>query len=138
MLLLVLMNPAGAGVAWDLAPLEVRLRHADLVIVGRIIAESDFQGELLPSKVGTVSVIETLKGQFDQKKLSLVYIDIVGGHYLGQEGIWILNWDERLGAYRCHEKAAPEPFDARDQIKQILVQPPSAASTPRAFRIEDR
>ncbi|MBX3172216.1 MAG: hypothetical protein KF760_32730 [Candidatus Eremiobacteraeota bacterium] len=119
---MILINPVGAGIAWDLAPLEERLRHADLVIVGRIISESDdLQGELLPSKVGTVSVIETLKGQFDRAKLFLVYSDIVGGHYLGQEGIWILNWDERLGAYRCHEKADPEPFDARDHVKQILI-----------------
>lgn len=121
-LLLILMSPAWAGVAWDLAPLEERLQRADLVIVGKIIAESDFQGELLPAKVGTVSVIETLKGRFDQEKLTLIYSDIVGGHFLGQEGIWILNWDQRLGAYRCHEKADPEPLDTRDHVKQILVQ----------------
>ncbi len=122
LLLLVLLSPAWAGIAWDLAPLEERLQKADLVIVGKIIAESDFQGELLPSKVGTVSVVETLKGQFDEGKLNLIYSDIVGGHHLGQEGIWILNWDKRLGAYRCHEKADPEPLDARGHVKQILVQ----------------
>jgi len=122
LLLLILMSPAWAGVAWDLAPIEERLQRADLVIVGKIIAESDFQGELLPAKVGTVSVSETLKGRFDQEKLTLIYSDIVGGHFLGQEGIWILNWDQRLGAYLCHEKADPEPLDTRDHVKQILVQ----------------
>lgn len=118
---LLLMTPAWAGVSWGLQPLEDRLRQADLVVVGKIVAESNVQGELLPSKVGTMSVGETLKGQFDQEKLNLIYSDIVGGHYLGQEGIWILNWDEKLGAYRCHEKADPEPLGARHEVQQMLI-----------------
>ena len=118
----LLVSRAWAGVAWNLAPLNARLREADLVVVGRIIAEIDFQSEFLPSKRGTVRVDEALKGQFDQKTLPLIYFDIVGGHYLGQEGIWLLTWDGRLGAYRCHEKADPEPLWSRHQIKQMLEQ----------------
>ncbi len=121
--LLILVTPAWAGLAWYLAPLEERLQLADVVIIRKIIAESDFQGELLPSKFGTLSVVETLKGQCAQEKLTLIYSDIVGGHYLGQEGIWILSWDKKLGAYRAHEKADPEPLEARNQIKQILSPP---------------
>lgn len=120
LILSFLMSPARAGVAWGLAPLRERLQQADLVVVGEIVAESDYQGELMPSKAGSLSVVETLKGKVERRELVLIYTDIVGGHCPGQVGIWILQWDPRVGAFRCHEKADPEPLEAREQIRRTL------------------
>jgi WD40 repeat protein len=138
---LCLAAPAPADL-WARIPLDVRVDEADLIVTGKIVNEAPgpmgkglgnqmmvshtsfgFDG---PPKItfGTLQVGEVLKGHPDGPLVRLAYGDRQNERELGDEGIWILQWDAEQQAYRCDYPWDRQKFAARAEIEGEIQSAP--------------
>lgn len=138
-LLLALGVPAGGTLIARIA-LDVRVDDADLVVTGRIVAEAPgpiTKGTITPGLVshttfgwegppkitfGTLRVDDVLKGSLPAKTVRLAYGDGVSSRELGDEGVWLLQWDPSIQAYRSSYPGDRQEYSARSKVEEAIKQ----------------
>ena len=131
-LFILLAVPVCADV-WAYLPLEVRVRHADLILRGQIVAEHDAPASSMPNSLLSHTTFspdretlaqlhwsQCLKGHPTTTTVPFVFAR-AEGRQLGDKGIFLLHWSAEDNAYRGDDPWSLQPDSAESRIREIMA-----------------
>lgn len=139
-------------------PLDELVRQSDLIVVGKITAIEHAEPSRTATDRATITIEDVLLGKADKTVVlgfpgKRVWITDDGRelgfeasnwirYKTGQEGIWLLTWDDEAKLYRAAHPARLQPKDKLDEVKDAIAgvekepEPPAPPTNEERAMIE--